>query len=339
MQHNILCYKVKFILSIFLVLGVVETQGSENQGPQVVQSQADPYVLKVYPDGTKLLVRWSEIGKAVDHGENHGGPPKIVAYDSKQVPSGPAPVENFNSKESMFGGAPTYVPYDPGSSSPKQPESPYEGFYVSPQIGPALVQNVNLNSIAASAEISGVTIGTTQSPYLTFSTGIRFDLALGYSFNDWCSLEFSPGIIWNPLKTYGDDNVNVTVDGENYSGSGEVNLDGSFIQVPLVANLLFYIPTNSQWRPVFGGGLGANYNYLNFSKVLGIDLPDVSGSCWSLGYQAIAGFDYAFDGGYQLGLKYIFTGSTSQSFGGDLSIIGTGGSFTQTIVLDFKATF
>ena len=133
--------------------------------------------------------------------------------------------------------------------------------------------------------------------------------------------------------------MNVTVDGENYAGSAEVNLDGSFIQVPLIANLLFYIPTNSPWRPFFGGGLGANYNYLNVTKILGIDLDDASGSCWSLGYQATAGLEYAFEGDYSIGFKYIFTGSSAQSFGGDLGLIGTTGSYTQSVLLDFKATF
>ena len=323
-----------FVLIAFWNPKSFATEDNSSASPPVTLSSSDPYVMKVYPDGTKLMVRWSEIGKAVDNGEKYGGPPKIVAYDSQKIPADQFPVTTTGQKEIKLVGAPKYEP-----PIPMEPASSFEGFYVCPQIGVALVQNVNLNSIAASAEIAGVTVGTTQSPYLTFSPGIRFDLAFGYNFSDWCSLEFSPGIIWNPLSTYGDDNVDVTVDGENYSGSGEVNIDGSFIQVPLMTNLLFYIPTNSRWRPFFGGGLGANYNYLNLSKILGIDLPDFNGSCWSLGYQAIAGLEYAFEGGYSLGFKYIFTGSSAQSFGGDLSILGTGGSYTQSVVLDFKAAF
>ena len=30
---------------------------------------SDPMVMKIYPDGTKVVVRWSEIGKSLDHGE------------------------------------------------------------------------------------------------------------------------------------------------------------------------------------------------------------------------------------------------------------------------------
>ena len=42
---------------------------------------SDPYVMKIYPDGTKVILRWSEVGKSVDNGSTHGGAPKIVAYD------------------------------------------------------------------------------------------------------------------------------------------------------------------------------------------------------------------------------------------------------------------
>jgi len=38
--------------------------------PAVTTSTNDPMVMKIYPDGTKIVVRWSEIGKAVDNGEN-----------------------------------------------------------------------------------------------------------------------------------------------------------------------------------------------------------------------------------------------------------------------------
>ena len=34
----------------------------------VATSTNDPMVMKIYPDGTKIIVRWSEIGKAVDNG-------------------------------------------------------------------------------------------------------------------------------------------------------------------------------------------------------------------------------------------------------------------------------
>ena len=53
-------------------------------GYGVAHAQAkdsDPMVMKVYPDGTKVILRWSEVGKGVDQGEKYGGAPRIVAYD------------------------------------------------------------------------------------------------------------------------------------------------------------------------------------------------------------------------------------------------------------------
>ena len=43
----------------------------------------DVKVMKVYPDGTQLIVPWSDLGKSMDQGEAHGGPPKIVPYDPR----------------------------------------------------------------------------------------------------------------------------------------------------------------------------------------------------------------------------------------------------------------
>lgn len=279
------------------------------------QTANDPWIMKVYSDGGKRIVRQSEAENDQDYLEIRKNESCKVIYD------------------------PNLCPTPPKLSVPKKQIAEESNFYFNPEIGPAIVQNINFNYFAATAQIAGITVGTNQSPYLATTTGIRFDFNFGYQLNDWCSIEFSPGVLWNPLKAYGDNDLDVTVDGQTYSGSGEVNLDGSFLQVPLMVNILFYIPTGSPWRPLLGGGIGGNYNYLNFSKILGVDLPDASGACWSMGYQAIAGFEYKFKEGYSIGLKYIFMGSTSQNFNSDLSMLGSEGSFTQSVVLDLRASF
>ena len=43
----------------------------------------DMKVMKVYPDGTQVVVSWSDLGKDMDQGEKHGGPPKIMPYDPR----------------------------------------------------------------------------------------------------------------------------------------------------------------------------------------------------------------------------------------------------------------
>ena len=47
-------------------------------------------VLKVYPDGTQVVVRWSDLGATMDQGETHGGPPKIIAYNPGGTPKSPS---------------------------------------------------------------------------------------------------------------------------------------------------------------------------------------------------------------------------------------------------------
>lgn len=321
---------------VFLIL-VQNTFGQE-AGPSSKpalsnSSQGDPYVMKIYPDGTKAVVRWSELGQGIDQGEAHGGPPKIVAYESGETAEKtPAP-----STPNATGPTPIWEHRD--IKAGVVAESSFGGFYVWPELGVSVVQDMQLNSISANATISDVHVETNQTPYLTFTPGIRFGVGMGYSFNDWFSMEFNPSLIWNPLNVYGDDNLSATIDGHYYTGSAEINLDGAFYQVPLMVNFLFHFPTQSPWRPFVGGGVGANFNYLNITKVLGYSLSDANGSCWSFGYQAMAGVEYAFEGNYALGLKYIFTGSTAQSFGGDLQPVGNSGSYTQCVMLDFKYTF
>lgn len=40
----------------------------------------EPLVMKVYPDGTQLILKWNEVGQKYDDGAAHGGPPRIVPY-------------------------------------------------------------------------------------------------------------------------------------------------------------------------------------------------------------------------------------------------------------------
>jgi len=61
----------------------------------------DPWVMKVYPDGTKKTLRWSEIGKSMDQGENHGGAPRIEPYRPPQQGIVPIGLSNSVSPSSQ----------------------------------------------------------------------------------------------------------------------------------------------------------------------------------------------------------------------------------------------
>ena len=63
--------------------------------PLETKGSSDVKVLKVYPDGTQVVVSWSELGATMDQGETHGGPPKIMAYNPGGIPKSPSnPVQS-----------------------------------------------------------------------------------------------------------------------------------------------------------------------------------------------------------------------------------------------------
>jgi opacity protein-like surface antigen len=313
--------------------------------PSVTTSTNDPMVMKIYPDGTKVVVRWSEIGKAVDNGEKHGGSPRIIAYDPGKdgiVPIGQA--------------APTSIVTPTVSQTPTSSVSStsfvntensnsmaeLSGFYVGPELGVAFQQNVNLQDINGNVAIEGLDIEGTISGSLTMSPGIRFNLPLGYQPVDWFAVEFAPGIIWNNISSWNID-ANGLVNGTPASINTQVALEGSYYQVPLVVNFIFKIPTDSPWVPYIGGGIGASYTYMNWTQVsyggISEDLSNVDGSCWSLAYQGIAGLDYKITDEVSLGLKYIFTGTGNQNFGGSFQDLDTKGSYSQNVMFNCTLNF
>jgi len=146
--------------------------------------QSDPLVMKNYPDGTKVVVRWSEVGNQIDNGEKFGGAPRIVAYDPAKdgiVPIGESPAKaapatiNTSPDSSSSVVAPTqpakmdYTNADPSNFDDQL--GPVEGFAFRTGVGPAFQQS-----------LSGRTGGGIYQN-ITFKPGIRFDLEPAYNGN------------------------------------------------------------------------------------------------------------------------------------------------------------
>ena len=314
--------------------------------PSVTTSTNDPMVMKIYPDGTKVVLRWSEIGKAVDSGEKHGGSPRIIAYDPGKdgiVPIGqntavstPAPLPSQSPATSVSNSS--FVSTENNDSMSK-----LSGFYVGPEIGAAFQQDVNLQDVNFDTTIVGADVLGRAGGSLTMSAGIRFNFPIGYQPVEWFAIEFAPGIIWNQLSSY-NLALNGTIDGgAQQSVTLPIDLEGSYYQVPLVVNFIFKIPTDSPWVPYIGGGIGASYTYMNWTRIsyagVSQDLSNVDGSCWSLAYQGIAGLDYKITDEVCLGLKYIFTGTGNQNFGGSFQDLDTKGSYSQNVMLNCTLNF
>jgi opacity protein-like surface antigen len=191
-----------------------------------------------------------------------------------------------------------------------------------------------------------VTVAGTAGGSLSMDAGIRFNFPIGYQPVDWFAVEFSPGIIWNKMSSW---NLELNGSATDSSGtiSGQLNLpidvEGGYYQVPLVVNFIFKIPTDSPWVPYIGGGIGASFTYMNWTRVsyggISGDLSNVDGSCWSLAYQGIAGLDYKITDEVSLGLKYIFTGTGNQNFGGSFQDFDTKGSYSQNVMLNCTLNF
>jgi opacity protein-like surface antigen len=206
----------------------------------------DPLVIKVYPDGTKVLLKSSEVGTTNDNGAAYGGPPKIMPYT------------NGNKVE-----------VEPIAS---------EGFYFAPAIGGAVVQDVN---------------GYGGDVSFSFNPGVRCDLSIGYRLNEWFSLEFAPGFIYNSLET-------ITIQGSQY------NVDGELIQVPLLINPILTIPTDSKWEPFLGLGVGGVYT--SQSNNAFSYYSSGTTTAWNFCYSALAGVQYHLEQDISFGFIYKFTG-------------------------------
>ena len=334
----------KYVRTLIAILATV-VGSVQAADPAVTTSTNDPMVMKIYPDGTKVVVRWSEIGKAVDNGEKHGGFPRMIAYDQEKqdiVPISQLPAPGTSSPIVTQPPASSVSNSSFLSTENKGRLTELSGFYLGPELGIAFQQDVNLQNVNYEATILDSKLVGTAAGSLTMSAGIRFNLPVGYRPVDWFAVEFAPGIIWNKMSSY-NLQLSGTIDGDPESATLPLDVQGGYFQVPLVVNFIFKIPTKSPWVPYIGGGIGASYTYMNWTQLsyggISEDYSNVDGSCWSLAYQAIAGWDYKITDKVSLSLKYIFLGTGNQNFGGSFQDVDTQGSYSQNVMLNCTINF
>jgi len=253
--------------------------------PAVTTSTNDPMVMKIYPDGTKIVVRWSEIGKAVDNGEKHGGAPRIIAYDPGK--DGIVPIGQPAATVSTAPSTPTPMP---AASSVVTPESsnaanttpspmsdtndygPAEGFGFRSNVGVAFQQSQSLRVLVD---------GTSVYNSITFQPGIRFDIEPFYNVTDWFSVGVEGAFIYNQIHSVQAGDVTV------YSGDSNFG-NGAFYQVPILANVRFQFPSDGPFRGFCGGGVGGVWDFITVSTL------DGNGTSyqWNYTFQLATGFTY-----------------------------------------------
>ena len=260
----------------------------------VTTSTNDPMVMKIYPDGTKVIVRWSEIGKAVDNGEKHGGSPRIIAYDPGKegiVPIG-QPAETSTAAQSSSAPLPsassvvmTESPSTVGNTTSPMSDTddygPMEGFGFRSNVGVAFQQ----------AQTGRIDERRTYQS-VTFQPGIRFDIEPFYNVTDWFSVGVESAFIYNQVHSLQIDNDTF------YSGSRTMG-SGALYQVPILANVRFQFPSEGPFRGFCGGGIGGVWDY----STLSLDTPrpqNFTSYQWNYAFQLVAGFSYNVAAGLDL---------------------------------------
>ena len=266
--------------------------------PAVTTSTNDPMVMKIYPDGTKVVVRWSEIGKAVDNGEKHGGAPRIIAYDPGK--DGIVPIGQPAATTSTSASASTPMP---SSTSVVTPESssgvnttpspmsdtddygPMEGFGLRSNVGVAFQQTQTGRQINRN--------GSSNYQSVTFQPGIRFDIEPFYNVTDWFSVGVESAFIYNQLHSFQTSNNTI------YSGSPALG-SGALYQVPILANVRFQFPSEGPFRGFCGGGVGGVWDYSTISADTSTGPENFTNYQWNYAFQLVAGFSYNVAAGLDL---------------------------------------
>lgn len=260
----------------------------------VTKSTSDPYVMKIYPDGTKVIVRWSEIGKAVDNGEKFGGAPRIVAYDPAK--DGVVPIGAPQGSEAKPASTTSAIPASTSVVTPQQPAKmdytdanpddyddygPREGFGLRTDVGVAFQQSLS---------------GREAGQYFTssFQPGIRFDIEPLYNITDWFSVGVEAAFIHNTVQS-------ISVDGDRiYRGNANFG-NGDLYQVPILLNTRFQFPSEGPLRGFLGAGFGGNWNFLNIATGGGASSTSYQ---WNYAFELSTGLCYTISPGFDLNASF-----------------------------------
>ena len=288
-------YKYVKYVTVIVALATPAVVLAEQSVPN---STNDPMVMKIYPDGTKVVVHWSEIGKAVDNGEKHGGSPRIIAYDPGK--DGIVPIGQPAATVSTTPSAPNSMP---SASSVVTPESsktvnttpspmsdtndygPMEGFGFRSNVGVAFQQSQ-----------SGRIFDRDIQQSVTFQPGIRFDIEPFYNVTDWFSVGVECAFIYNQIHSLQFDDLTF------YSGDSDFG-NGALYQVPILANFRFQFPSDGPFRGYCGGGVGGVWDYSTLSLTLD-NGENFTSYQWNYAFQLTAGFVYTITPGLDLDTSF-----------------------------------
>ncbi len=184
----------------------------------------------------------------------------------------------------------------------------WRGFYWGADAGAVIQQELTINS------------EVTSSPgKMTFSPGVRADVAFGGRFSESWEVGLTGGILWNSIKKIEEDSPN----------------SSTLLQIPLLANVTYRLPLKGRWIPFVSGGAGGVMSQIDLKSPLG----QLNGSDFTFAYQAAVGVKYVLNPKVELGLSYQLLGTGDHDWTGNGVTLKTGGSLSHSIVASFTWKF
>jgi hypothetical protein len=149
---------------------------------------------------------------------------------------------------------------------------PMEGFGFRSNVGVAFQQSQSLRVLVDGASVYNS---------ITYQPGIRFDIEPFYNVTDWFSVGVETAFIYNQIHS-------IETDGDTVYSGGSTFGNGSFYQVPILANVRFQFPNDGPFRGFCGGGVGGVWDFLTVSA-LGENGTSYQ---WNYTFQLATGFIY-----------------------------------------------
>ena len=181
----------------------------------------------------------------------------------------------------------------PNGGPPHGYYAPLDGrLYLGFDAGVALLQDVTISDNFGDSE------------KVTFDPGVRLDMMLGYQFTENWAAEIEFGLIANQVKQsymLGTDYMSVT-----------------YLQLPILLNGIYTLPLNKSksCSVYFGAGVGGVFS--QYTNEYGDQTPGDT----AFAYQGMAGFRWAINRQWELGLGYKFLGTTESDVGSGVAYDG-----------------
>jgi opacity protein-like surface antigen len=187
-------------------------------------------------------------------------------------------------------------------------------WYVAPALGVSLIQDTQFNQFSGS--VSGNSVSSSTG-LLSYNPGFRMDVPVGARITDWFALEFAPGFTINRLS-YLQPDTSFTIGNQTAPSGQKVELEGTYFQIPLLANFLFTIPIDPRFTISAGFSVGGMVTAVQTTAVQGIsmDIEDGMSAALAFAYAGQFGLDFPLEENMQAGLYYKYMGTGSQNFGG-----------------------